>query len=180
MAGHSHWKQIKYEKGTTDRKRADAFTKLLRAVTAAAREEQNPDFNPRLRTAVEKASGANVPRENIERAIQRASKEDAVLEELTIEAYGPGGTAIFIKAITDNKNRTIAEIKTILKNHQAKLAEPGGALWAFEQLPDGSSLRAKFPQQVAETDAQTLSALTQTLEEHRDVQTVYTNARQNT
>src|SRR3989344_3166194 len=121
MSGHSKWSQIKHKKGEADQKRGVAFSKLLNAISVAAKSEPNPDFNPRLRTAIEKAKEANVPKDNIERAINKAKEGDA-LEEILIEAYGPEGVAVIIEAITDNSNRTISEIKNILAKHEAKIA----------------------------------------------------------
>ncbi|KKU98951.1 MAG: transcriptional regulator, partial [Candidatus Jorgensenbacteria bacterium GW2011_GWC1_48_8] len=116
MAGHSHWKQIKERKGKADERRGAEFSKLLRAVTVQAKQEKNPDFNPGLRAAVERARTGGVPRENIERAIEKAASGEGTTEEIILEAYGPGGTALVIQALTDNKNRTIQEIKNILKD----------------------------------------------------------------
>src|SRR5271155_4561781 len=99
MAGHSHWSGIKHKKEITDQKRGKVFSKLLALISAAARSEPNPDFNPRLRTAVAKAREASVPAENIDRAIKRASEASEGFDELIFEAYGPGGVAILIEAI---------------------------------------------------------------------------------
>ncbi|MFH1246668.1 MAG: YebC/PmpR family DNA-binding transcriptional regulator, partial [Candidatus Liptonbacteria bacterium] len=107
MSGHSHWAGIKRQKEVTDQKRGKVFSKLLSLIAAAAKQEPNPDFNPRLRSAVGKARAEKVPAENIERAIKHAAESAANIEELTLEAYGSGGAAIFIEAITDNRNRTI-------------------------------------------------------------------------
>lgn len=177
MSGHSHWAGIKHKKGIADQKRGQVFSKLLSAITAAARAEQNPEFNPRLRTVIQKAKEAKVPSENIERAIKRAKESDAVLEELTFEAYGPGGAALLIEAITDNKNRTIPEIKKILNEQGAKWAESGSVRWAFEKKETG--FEPKFPQGLNEEDAQKLNVLIEALENHDDIQNVYTNAKQN-
>src|SRR5271154_7173559 len=98
MSGHSHWAGIKHKKEITDKKRAKIFSKLLKAISAAAKGEQNPDFNPRLRTSVATAREANIPADTIERAIKKAS-EGKLLEELTYEAYGPGGSAILIEVL---------------------------------------------------------------------------------
>ena len=176
MAGHSHWKQIKHQKGTADQKRGTLFAKLLRAITIAAREEPNPEFNPRLRTTILKAGTANVPRDTIDRAIERGRGSALTLEEIIMEAYGPGGVAILIKGITDNRARTIAEIKTILKNHNAKWAEPGSVRWAFAE--EGGEARARFPQDLLEEDREKLAALVGALEERDDVQSVETNAKE--
>src|SRR3989344_6983225 len=175
MSGHSHWSGIKHRKGAADQKRGLVFSKLLAAITAAARAEQNPDSNPRLRTAVQKAKEANMPSDNIERAVKRAKESGGALEELILEAYGPGGTALLTEAITDNKNRTIPEIKKILGDHGAKWAEAGSVRWAFEKKETGFA--PKFPQKLNEEDAEKLNVLVEALEDHDDVQKVYTNAK---
>jgi YebC/PmpR family DNA-binding regulatory protein len=175
MAGHSHWKQIKQQKGAADAKRGALFSKLLRAISVAAKQESNPDFNPRLRSAIEKAEENKVPRENIERAVSKAS-ESKNLEEIIIEAYGQEGVALVIEAITDSKNRTISEIRHLLSEQEAKMADPGSVLWAFEKQPAGEWL-PKFPQAISEAGKQKLQVLVNRLEEHDDVQRVITNAQ---
>ena len=202
MSGHSHWSGIKHKKEITDKKRGNVFSKILKAITAAARTEPNPDFSPRLRTTIQKAKEANVPLDNIERAIKKASEPGAAIEELLMESYGPGGSALLIEALTDSKNRTIAEVKKILSVHGAKWAEPGSVLWAFTQSADsrglnadlrgqnhsvpleesadsGGNWTAKFPQELSREDAEKLSGLMEALEEHDDVQEVYTSAGRN-
>jgi YebC/PmpR family DNA-binding regulatory protein len=174
MSGHSHWSGIKHKKEITDHKRGKVFSKLLTAISAAAKSEPNPDFNPRLRTAVLKAKEASVPQDNIERAIKRASEIAEGIEELTFEAYGPGGTALIIEAVSDNRNRTVQEIKVILRDHNGKWAESGSVLWGFEKTADG--WQAKFPQEISEEDAPKLAALVDALEESDAVQTVVVNA----
>lgn len=173
MSGHSHWAGIKHKKGAADQKRGVLFSKLLAAITVAARTEPNPDFNPRLRTAIQKAREANVPSENIERAIKRASEAGQNLEELIVEAYGPGGAALIIEAATDNKNRTIPEIKKILNESGGKWAEPKSVAWAFEKTVDG--WRAKFTQALAHADKEKLKQLLAAIESHPEVQNIYTN-----
>ena len=177
MSGHSHWAGIKHKKEITDKKRAKIFSKLLALISAAAKTETNPDFNPRLRTAVAKAREASVPQENIERAIKKAASAEA-LEELVFEAYGPGGTAVLIEAISDNRNRTVQEIKLILKEHEGKWAEAGSVRWAFEPASgDGEGgWRAKFPQDISEEDKPKLISLLEALDENDSVQDVYSSA----
>ncbi len=177
MSGHSHWAGIKHKKEITDQKRGKVFSKLLAAISAAAKSEPNPDFNPRLRTAVTKAKEASVPQENIERAVKRASESDANLEELVFEAYGPAGAAIIVSAISDNKNRTVQEVKSALKEHGGKWAEAGSVRWAFEAPPGGAGeWKAKFPQELQPEEKAKLGALAEALEEIDDVQNVFTNA----
>jgi YebC/PmpR family DNA-binding regulatory protein len=173
MAGHSHWKQIQYKKGAADIKRGQIFSKLLSAISIAARENPNPDFNPRLRSAVEKAKENQVPLENIERAIKKAS-ESKNLEEVVIEAYGPEKVAMIIEGITDNKNRTINELRTLLSGNGAKMAEQGSVLWSFEKK--NNEWQPKFKQPVSEEGKKNLDALIEKLEEHGDIQRIVTNA----
>ncbi|MBI2623312.1 MAG: YebC/PmpR family DNA-binding transcriptional regulator [Candidatus Liptonbacteria bacterium] len=176
MAGHSHWAGIKHKKEIADKKRGAAFSKLLSAITAAAQKDPNPDFNPRLRTAVEKARAENVPAANITRAIGRAHEDGSTMEELLFEAYGPGGAALLIEVTSDNKNRAVAEVKNILHESGGKWAEPGSVRWAFEDKGAGA-WSAKFPVELAPDDARKLAALVAALHEHQDVQKVYTNVR---
>ena len=132
MSGHSKWSQIKHKKAITDKKRGQIFSKLSRLITLAAKKGPDPKSNPSLAQAIENAKAVNMPNENIERAIKKVSdKDQAQLEELSIEALGPGGVALKIKAITDNRNRTMAEIKKILMENNSKLVQPGSLSWMF-------------------------------------------------
>ena len=172
MAGHSKWKQIKHKKEATDKKRSRVFSKLLNAIAIAAKPEPNPQFNPRLRSAIEKAKEYSVPQDNIDRAIRRAS-ENKDLEELLLLCYGPGGTQILIEAVTDNRNRTVSEVKNIIHEQGAKWADSGSAQWAFVRTAEG--WHAKFPQSIPEDVAQRVATLTEALEAHDDVQKTYAN-----
>lgn len=176
MSGHSHWAGVKHKKGLADQKRGQIFSKLLNAVSIAARSEPNPQFNPFLRAAVDKAKENQVPQEKIDAAIRRAS-EDKNLEELIMEAYGPEGVAILIEAITDSKNRTIAEVKKIINENGAKWAEPGSVLWAFEKIKTGSGFdwQEKFKQQISGGAQEKLQKLIEELLNQNEVQEVYTN-----
>lgn len=136
MSGHSKWSKVKHQKAATDAKKSKYFSKAAALITVAAREKGgNPDANPTLRLAIEKAKTLNMPGENIERAIKRGTGEieGIKIEEMTYEAYGPGGVALLIKANTDNKNRTVSEIKQILNQHNGKIAETGSVRWLFEE-----------------------------------------------
>src|SRR3989344_3152467 len=176
MSGHSKWAQIKYKKAASDAKRGKIFSKLSRAITIAAREPgTDPKTNSRLAAAVEEARKANMPSDNIERAIKKASaKESAELKEVVYEAYGPGGSAAIITAVTDNSNRTTNEIKHLLSEHGAKLGVEGSAMWAFDK--QGRDFTAKFPMALPEADAKKFEALLEVLDDHDDVQEVYSNA----
>src|SRR3990172_1777043 len=135
MGGHSHWSTIKRQKGASDAKRGAIFTKLSREITVAAREGGgDPDMNPRLRLAVEKAREANMPADTIKRAIERGvgGGEGATLQEITFEGYGPGGVAILIQTLTDNRNRTVSDVRTTLARGGGNLGESGSVAWQFE------------------------------------------------
>ena len=136
MSGHSHAKTIKREKNITDQKRGQVFSKMARVISVAVREGgPNPETNSKLRLAFEMAKEANMPKENIGRAIKRASGEAEAekFEEVLFEAYGPGGIAIVIEGITDNKNRTLGEIKQVLNQNNGKLVGEGSVKWMFER-----------------------------------------------
>lgn len=181
MAGHSKWTQIKHQKTITDQKRGRLFSKLLNAISVAAKTDPNPNFNPRLRSAIQKAGDSNVPNENIERAVRRAEEAGQNLAELTLEAYGPGGTAIIIEAITDSKNRTVTEVKKILADNSGKWADAGSVLWGFEKNKSSaeSSWAAKFYQTVSGGDLIKLKELIAVLSDQPDVQKIFTNANFN-
>jgi len=135
MSGHSKWSTIKRAKGANDAKRSQIFTKLAREIAVAARSgDPNPEMNPRLRLAIDKARDANMPKDNIERAIKRGSGggEGEQLEEITYEGYGPGGTAILVEALTDNRNRTVADVRNVFTRAGGNLGENGSVAWQFE------------------------------------------------
>jgi len=172
MSGHSKWAQIKHKKGVADVKRGVLFSKILKAISIAAKPESNPDFNPRLRSAVEKAKENNVPAENIQRAISKASEEKD-LQEIVIEAYGPEGVGLIIEGVTDNSNRTISEIRHLLDENGAKMANQGSVQWSFEK--SGGEWKVKFPQSLSPQGKQKLDSLVKIIEERDDVQRVITN-----
>src|SRR3989338_708028 len=170
MSGHSKLAQIKYKKAASDAKRGKIFSKLSRAITIAAREPgADPKTNSRLAAAVEEARKANMPSDNIERAMKKASsKESAELKEVVYEAYGPGGSAVIITAVTDNSNRTTNEIKHLLSEHGAKLGGQGSAMWTFDK--EGQNFIAKYPVNLSESDSRKFDALLSALDDHDDVQ----------
>ncbi len=133
MAGHSKWANIKHKKARQDASRAKLWTKLIREVTVAARQGGDVNDNPRLRTAVDKAMGANMPKDTIERAIQRGAGggDGDQLEELTYEGYGPGGVAIYVEAMTDNRNRTVAEVRHAFNKQGGNLGTDGSVAYLF-------------------------------------------------
>lgn len=136
MSGHSKWSTIKHQKGATDAKRGKIFTKLGHNITLAARQGgSDPAMNARLALAIELAKKANLPKDNIERAIKRGTGETggAIAENIIYEGYGPNGTAILIETITDNRNRTISEIRAVFNKYHGKLAESGSVAYLFKQ-----------------------------------------------
>jgi YebC/PmpR family DNA-binding regulatory protein len=136
VSGHSKWATIKRKKAAVDSKRGQVFTKLIREITVAARSGGgDPNFNPRLRLAVEVAKGANMPADNIERAIKKGTGEleGVNYEELSYEGYGPGGVALFIETLTDNQKRTVADVRHILDKRGGNLGTTGSVGWQFER-----------------------------------------------
>ena len=135
MSGHSKWSTIRHKKGAADAKRGKLFTKLIKEITVAARMGGGDiDANPRLRSAVQTAKGENMPKDNIERAIKKGTGEleGVNYEESTYEGYGPGGAAIFVESLTDNKNRAVADIRHIFNKHGGNMGENGCVAWMFD------------------------------------------------
>ena len=136
MSGHSKWHTIKHKKGAADAKRGKVFTRIIKELTVAARSGGgDPEMNPRLRTIVADAKANNMPRENIDRAIRRGTGEEpgVTYDEVTYEAYGPGGVALLIETLTDNKNRTVGEIRHMLGKHAGNLAAENSVAWMFSR-----------------------------------------------
>jgi len=137
MAGHSQFKNIMYRKGAQDKKRAKEFARLTREVLVAARQGlPEPDKNPRLRAAIQAARAANMPKDNIERAIRKASGEgdDANYEEIRYEGYGPGGIAVIVETMTDNRNRTASDVRTAFSKHGGSLGETNSVSFMFDRV----------------------------------------------
>jgi YebC/PmpR family DNA-binding regulatory protein len=135
MGGHSHWSQIKRQKGGNDAKRGQVFTKISREITVAAREGGgDPGMNPRLRLAIDKARYENMPADTIKRAVERGTGggDAANLQEVTFEGYGPGGLAILVQTLTDNRNRTVSALRTALSRGGGNLGESGSVAWQFD------------------------------------------------
>jgi len=135
MSGHSKWSTIKHKKGALDAKKGKLFTKISKEIIIAAKEGVDPEMNFRLRLAIQNAKDANMPSDNVERSIKKGSGEDSgssSFEEITYEGYGPGGTAFIVQALTDNKNRTAAEVRSCFAKSGGNLAESGSVSWNFE------------------------------------------------
>lgn len=176
MSGHSKWSTIKHKKALTDAKKSKVFSKISSLITIAARRGGDPDKNPTLRAIMEKAREVNLPKDNIERAIKRGIGEIAGvrLEEVTYGAFGPGGVAILISAITDNKNRTLAEIKKIFQEHNAKLAELNSIQWLFHR--EGADWAPNNPVKIEDKNVKKeLEALYEALDDEQDINEIYDN-----
>ena len=135
MSGHSKWHSIKHKKGAADAKRGRVFTRIIKEITAAARNGGDPDGNPRLRLAIQNAKASNMPADNIKKAIMRGTGElpGVSYEDVNYEGYGPGGVALFVHVLTDNRNRTVAEIRHLLSKNGGNLGESGSVGWMFHR-----------------------------------------------
>ena len=138
MSGHSKWATIKHKKGALDAKRGKIFTRLIREITMAAKSGGDPDKNPRLRKAISDAKAENMPADNIKRAVQRGTGElpGATYEEFNMEGYGPGGVAVLVELSTDNRNRTVSEIRHAFSKNGGNLGEAGSVAWMFHKKGD--------------------------------------------
>ncbi len=178
MSGHSKWSTIKRAKGAQDAKRALIFGKLSKKISVAAREGNSgdPAHNFRLRVEIDKAKAAGMPNDNIDRAIKKGMGQDgsARLEAAVYEGYGPGGSAFYIEAVTDNKNRTVQNIKTIFSRHGGNLGGQGSVAWQFSQNSDGE-LESSQPLKLDDETLTKTESLYDALENDDDVTAVYTN-----
>jgi YebC/PmpR family DNA-binding regulatory protein len=175
MSGHNKWSKIKHKKAVTDAQKSAVFGKLARYISVESKKANGDTSSPGLRAAIDKARASNMPKDNIERAVAKGTSADAAsLEPVVYEAYGPGGVAIIIDGLTDNKNRTAAEIKHILSKNGLELATPGSALWAFESTAE--SYEPKTMTKVSDDDGEKLTKIIEVLDEQEDVQEIYTNA----
>jgi YebC/PmpR family DNA-binding regulatory protein len=138
MSGHSKWATIKHKKGALDAKRGKIFTRLIKEITIAAKSGGDPEKNPRLRTAIQAAKAENMPADNIKRAIQRGTGElpGVSYEEVTFEGYGPGGVAILVEVSTDNRNRTVSELRHAFSKNGGNMSEAGSVAWMFHKKGD--------------------------------------------
>lgn len=179
MSGHSHWAGIKHKKGLTDAKKSQIFSKLAKLISIAARAGTDPNSSPKLQNIIEKARKENMPKDKIERAISKAKdKDSASLTELTVQTMSPFGVAVVITAITDNANRTINELKTIIARNGGKMAEGGSISYMFDQKmgTEGLEWIAKFTVPVADpASREKLEQFLQELDDQDDVDEIYTN-----
>lgn len=176
MSGHNKWSQIKRRKGAQDAAKSNVWGKLAKRITVESKKAGGDVDSPALRSVIENARVANMPRENIERAVAKGIAADAAaLDAITYETYGPGGAAIIIETLTDNRNRTAQEIKHLLTELGLSLASPGSALWAFDRSTAGE-YKAKTTAPLSEADSDTLMKVLEKLDAHDDVEGVFTNA----
>lgn len=176
MSGHNKWSKIKHKKATTDAKKSKVFSMYAKMITVESRRARGDKSDPGLVKAIERARSVNMPNDNIDRAITRGLGADSQsLEEVTYEAYGPGGAALIIEGITDNKNRTTPEIKHLLSSNGGNLGAQGSTLWAFTKNEDGN-WQAKVNAPINQIDQEKLANLIEALEEHDDIKSVTTNA----
>jgi YebC/PmpR family DNA-binding regulatory protein len=175
MSGHNKWSKIKHKKAAGDAQKSKVFGKLARLITLESKRAGGSVSAPALRTLIDKARKANMPSENIERAIEKGRGGDgSALERVLYEGYGPGGVALVIDAVTDNRNRTAQEIKFLLGEYGASLAAPGSALWGFEKTVEGYVPKAMVT--LTPEDTKRLEDLLTALEDHDDVEEVFENA----
>lgn len=177
MSGHNKWSKIKNKKAVTDAQKSKVFGKLVRFIAVESKKAKGDINSPGLRAAIEKAKAENVPSDNIERAIKKGiGSEGGEMEQITYESYGPGGCALIIEALTENRNKAAQEIKHILSKNGFELAVPGSAAWAFKKQPGESEWIPQSTMQISQEDGEKLSLLIEELEENDEVQEVFTNA----
>lgn len=172
MSGHNKWQQIKHKKGISDQKKGQLFSKLAKKISITARDDPNPSANYKLQAIIEEARGFNMPKENIERAIKRAAERGAaILETIIIQGMGPDSVAIVIEAITDNRNRTISEIKNIFSKNEVKFVPEGSLSWMFDK-----NWKPNNPIEISDQAiVQRLEKLFDELDAHDDVENIYSN-----
>ena len=177
MSGHNKWAQIKHKKAITDGKKSKIFSKLVRFIAVEAKLSGGKE-SPGLRAAIEKAKKVNMPADNIDRAIKKASEPSAQMDAITYEAYGPGGVGIIIETLTDSKNRTAQDVKHILSENNTALGGIGSVTWAFKReiSPEGPVWIPTTTIPLSDADLELLEKLVNDLEENDDIQDVYTNA----
>ncbi|MFA4975573.1 MAG: YebC/PmpR family DNA-binding transcriptional regulator [Candidatus Paceibacterota bacterium] len=184
MSGHNKWSQIKHKKGITDAKKSKIFSKLVRFISVEAKLSKGDINAPGLRAAIEKAKKVNMPSENIERAIKKAGENEAQMDSITYEAYGPGGVGIIIETLTDSRNRTAQDVKHILTKNGFILGGIGSVIWSFTKparnASHGDAGGEKWEPvntiSLSDEDLELLDKLVEELEENDDIQDVYTNA----
>ncbi len=175
MSGHNKWSKIKRQKGDTDAAKSKIFGKMGALIASESKRAKGDTSSPSLRAAIEKAQEYNMPKDTIERAVKKGLGADAeTMDAITYEAYGPGGSALIIEALTTNRNKAAQEVKHILSLHGFELATPGSATWAFKKEGHDWTPNTTLP--LSPEDEAILEKLINELEENEEVQDVYTNA----
>lgn len=175
MSGHNKWSKIKHKKAATDAQKSKIFSKHAALIAMESRKAGGDTGSPGLAAAIERAKKDSMPKENIERAVAKGSGAGGeAFQEVVFEAFGPGGTALLITAVTDNNNRTAPEIRHIFSKAGYELGAPGSAAWAFTKTADGYT--PQNPIELSDTDGEKLALLIEALEEQDDVQDIYTTA----
>jgi len=178
MSGHNKWSQIKRQKGASDAAKSREFSRFSKLITLEAKKAGGNISSPGVASAIARAKAINMPKDSIDRAIAKgASKDAGDLEQVVYEWYGPGGVAIIVDALTDNKNRTTQEIKHLLTKNGFELGAQGSALWAFSKTGDGSLTPNEPLMDLSEVDENSFVSMLGLFDEHDDVQRVFTNAR---
>ncbi len=174
MSGHNKWSKIKHKKAATDAQKSKIFSKLVKLIQVEAKASGGDINSPALKSAIEKARKANMPSDNIDRAVKKGTSSDVVMEPVVYEAYGPGGVAMIIDGLTDNRNKTAQEVRHILTRNGLSIAESGSASWAFTKT--GAEYIANTMTEISDEDGEKLNKIIEELEECDDVQEIYTNA----
>ena len=184
MSGHSKWSTIKHKKAAQDSKRGKVFGQISRMIRVAVKEggSGDPSQNPSLRVALEKARAANMPKANTERAIQRGmgkSASGAALDEVIYEGYGPSGVGMMVYVVTDNRNRTGAEVRSLIERSGGSMGAPGSTSYLFDNIASADGVKIKVPLPVEDSSTrQSIEQLVESLQEHEDVEMVVTNLQE--
>ncbi len=174
MSGHNKFSKIKHQKAKTDAQKSKIFGKMVRLITVEAKKAGGNLKSPGLANAIEKARKENVPNDTIDRAVKKATTDTEVMENVTYEAYGPGGCALIIEGLTSNRNKAAQDVKHILSKNGFELAVPGSASWAFTKTNEGWVPQTMIP--ISDEDGEKLQTIIDELEENDEVQEVFTNA----
>lgn len=174
MSGHNRWSKVKHKKAVTDAKKSAEFSKFAKLIAVESKKAGGDTSSPDLKMVIDRAKKANMPNENIERAVKKGAGGQENSEEVNYETYGPGGIAIIIQTLTDNRNRTVSDLKSILHKQGYSLAEPGATTWAFEKK--GGQWHPHTTIDINPENSEKLKNLIEKLTEHDDVQEICTNS----
>lgn len=177
MSGHNKWSQIQRQKGATDAAKSKAFSRFSRLITIESKKSNGDVTSAGLAAAISRAKAINMPKDSIDRAVTKGTSKDAgELEQVSYEFYGPGGAAVIVNALTDNRNRTTQEIKHLISKNGFELGTPGSAAWAFTKAADGTYSPNEPLMEISDVDGEKFSQLLDAIDEHEDVQDIFTNA----